>query len=90
MEEDIFRRPAVGGILREKLVEARLHNDHKDEAIKDAVHKLQDEMAKSRATPHYLVIDPVTRAILGRFDGPDIPPPGDGSKFAEFLNKALQ
>jgi hypothetical protein len=87
MEEDIFRRPAVGGLLREKFVEARLHNDHQDERIKSAVQKLQDELAGSRATPIYLIYDPRKRTILQRFEGPDLL--SGGRKFAEFLNKAL-
>ena len=90
MEEDIFRRPAVGGVLREKFVEARLHNDHRDDEIQKAVQALQDELAGSRATPYYLVLEPQSRRILGRFPGPDIPPIGNGTKFLEFLNKALQ
>jgi len=87
MEEDIFRRPAVGGLLREHFVEARLHNDHDDARIKKAVHELQDELAKSRATPYYLVVDPKTGKIVERFEGPDLL--SGGRKFAEFLQKAL-
>lgn len=87
MEEDIFRRPAVGGILREHYVEARLHNDHQDRALRNAVHKLQDDLAGSRATPYYLTIDPTTRKILESFEGPDLLT--GGRDFAEFLRKAL-
>ena len=90
MEEDIFRRPAVGGILREEYVEARLHVDDFDHPeVIEATTELQDELAKSRATPNYLVIDPQTRSILEGFEGPDIPPLGNGKKFAEFLQRAL-
>jgi hypothetical protein len=87
MEEDIFRRPAVGGILRERYVESRLHNDHQDERIREAVLELQDEMARSRATPYYLIVDPKTGEILERFEGPDLL--SGGKKFTEFLNRPL-
>ena len=90
MEVDVFHRPAVGGILRENFVEARLHiDDFKNPEVIERTTKLQDELAGARATPYYLAIDPATRTIKARFPGPDAPPVGDGSKFAEFLKKAL-
>ncbi len=90
MEKDIFHRPAVSGILEPKYVEARLHMDdfeHPD--VVERTTKLQDELAGARATPNYLIVDPTTLRILGRFEGPDIPPFGDGTRFAEFLRRAL-
>jgi hypothetical protein len=90
MEVDVFHRPAVGGILREKFVEARLHiDDFAHPEVIERTTKLQDELAGARATPYYLVVDPATRKVRARFPGPDAPPVGDGSKFAEFLQKAL-
>ena len=85
METQVFRQPTVGGTLREHYVEARLHNDAPDAEAAARVRKLQDELAGTPATPHYLILDAATRAKLGVFDGPDL----GGKKFAEFLNKAL-
>ena len=64
MEEKVFPRPAVAGILEEKYVEARLHAD--GELNVEQIHQLQDDMAKSRATPLYLVVDPVTEQRVTR------------------------
>jgi hypothetical protein len=89
MEEDIFRRPAVGGTLKQSYVEARMHFDHSDEEKAAATHRLQDELARSRGTPYYLTVDPRTRAVLGKFEGADIPPIGNGDRFHEFLRRAL-
>ena len=86
MEGKIFRLPTVGGLLREHYVEARLHNDAPDPEAAARVRKLQDELAHTAATPHYLILEPKERRQLGVFDGPDL----IGKKFAEFLNKALQ
>lgn len=91
MELDIFHRPAVGGILRESYVEARLHvDDFAHPEVIEATIKLQDELAGARATPYYLIYDPATRKVRDRFEGPDAPPVGDGTRFAEFLARALQ
>jgi hypothetical protein len=84
MESKVFRLPTVGGILREKFVEARLHNDdHSHPEVIEYVNKLQDELAKNRATPYYLVIDPKTGQQLGVFPGPDI----GGEQFLKFLQR---
>lgn len=90
MELDVFRRPAVSGILKPQFVEARLHiDDFAHPEIIERTTKLQDELAGARATPYYLILEPASGKILGRFEGPDAPPVGDGTKFAEFLNRAL-
>lgn len=84
MEGKIFRLPTVGGLLREKFVEARLHNDdHKNPEVVERVTRLQDELAGNRATPYYLVIDPKTGAKLGVFPRPDL----FGGEFLRFLQK---
>ena len=88
MEEKIFRLPAVSGLLQEHFVEARLHNDdhgHPDVMLR--VQKLQDELAGTRATPHYLILEPGSRRTLDVFEGPDLF--SGGAKFGEFLRKAL-
>jgi hypothetical protein len=88
MEEQVFRLPTVGGTLRERYVEARLHaDDKKTPGVMERVQKLQDELAGSRATPYYLILDPTTRESLGRFPGPDLLSGGDD--FHQFLLRAL-
>lgn len=72
MENKVFRLPTVGGLLRERYVEARLHNDdHANPELMERVAKLQDELAQTRGVPYYLVVDPKTGKTLGRFPGPD-------------------
>lgn len=86
MEGKIFRLPTVGGLLRERYVEARLHNDdHEHPELIEKITRLQDEMVKNRATPYFLVIDPATGKKLGVHPGPDL----FGSEFFRFLQKAL-
>jgi len=84
MENKVFRLPTVGGVLREEFIEARLHNDdHAHPEVIEYVNRLQDELAKSRATPYYLVVDPKSGEKLGVFPGPDI----GGEQFLRFLQK---
>lgn len=72
METLVFRLPTVGGLLRERYVEARLHNDdHSNPELMQRVAKLQDELARTRGVPYYLVLDAGTGATLGSFPGPD-------------------
>ena len=63
MEEDIFLRPAVAGVLKAGFVESRHHIDVKntltDEQL-EANRKLADELAGTRATPQYVIVDPTT------------------------------
>jgi hypothetical protein len=83
MEEKIFPRPAVAGILEETYVEARLHAD--GEVNVERIHALQDAMAKSRATPLYLVVDPSTQQELARQEGAT-----SEAKFREFLEQGVE
>ena len=83
MEEKIFPRPAVAGILEEMYVEARLHAD--GEVNVDRIHELQDAMAKSRATPLYLIVDPSTEKELARQEGAS-----SEAKFLEFLEHGAE
>ncbi len=84
MEENIFPQPAVAGIL-DGMVEARLHYDSNDDAVKTEVKRLQDEMVQSFATPIYLVLDPTSGEVLARRDGALM----DETKFANWLSSAL-
>ena len=58
MEEVIFRRPAVAGVLKEGFIEARLHTDGGPRMTENR--RLQDEHTGSRATPIYVIFDPKT------------------------------
>jgi len=63
VEEKIFLRPAVAGILKAGFVESRHHIDVKNtltEEQLEANRKLADEIAGSRATPFYVIVDPNT------------------------------
>jgi hypothetical protein len=63
MEEKLFPRPAVAGVLKEKFIEARLHNDGRG-SVYDEIVRLQAEKAKTSATPNYLIVDPSTGETL--------------------------
>lgn len=67
MEEKIFPRPAVAGILKDKYIEARLHTD--GGPAKERNRQLQAELAKSVALPFYVVYDPRTGSILRKTAG---------------------
>jgi hypothetical protein len=56
MEEVVFRLPAVAGVLRKEFIEARLHTDGGPKE-KENVQR-QTELAGSRATPIYVIVDP--------------------------------
>ena len=49
-------------MLEESFVEARLHTD--GEKNIERIHQLQQELAKSVATPYYLVQDPKSKRLL--------------------------
>jgi hypothetical protein len=85
MEEGVFRRPAVAGVLKEGFIEARLHNDT-GPIVKETVER-EKKLASSVATPTYVTIDPKTGATLNIQHGPLF----DEQKFIEFLRtKALE
>ena len=79
MEEGIFRRPAVAGVLK-GFVEARLHNDT-GPVVRETVER-EKELANSVATPTYVTIDPKTGAKLNVQAGPS-----GAETFIEFLRK---
>jgi len=83
MEEKIFRKPAVAGVLQ-NYVEARLHTDGKEHI--DRILELQSELTGSVATPVYVVIDPVGEQKRLTFEGATY----DENVFREFLEKGLE
>jgi hypothetical protein len=56
MEEDVFPRPAVAGVLQTEFIEARLHNDGGSKM--EETRARQKEMTDSVATPIYVIVDP--------------------------------
>jgi hypothetical protein len=62
MEEAVFPRPAVAGVLQKEFIEARLHNDGGPK--KDENRARQKEMTGSFATPIYVIVDPKSGAKL--------------------------
>jgi hypothetical protein len=58
MELNVFPKPAVAGLLRERFVEARLHSE-----AGDHIKELQQKMTGSLALPIYAIVDPKTDAV---------------------------
>lgn len=86
MEETIFPRPAVAGVLARHYVEARLHTDHPDDAIRERNLALQDELQGSLATPYYVLLDPLTEEVLNRYPGATF----DADVFRAFLSESVE
>jgi hypothetical protein len=63
-EEKVFPSPKVAEFLEEHFVEARLHTD--GETNIERILALQEELAKSVATPYYLFQDPKSERLLGK------------------------
>jgi len=62
-EEKVFPSRKVSELLEEHFVEARLHTD--GETNIERILELQQELAKSVATPYYLFQDPKSEVLLG-------------------------
>ena len=68
MEDDVFLRPAVAGLMKKGFVEARLHVDLQKSLTKEQFARnkeLQKQYASTRAMPTFVVVDPKTGAKLG-------------------------
>lgn len=86
MEDNVFPRPAVAGILEPSYVEARLHTDNPRENPNiERIQELQRELTGSVATPIYVALDPRTGEKRAVFEGSTY----DEEKFAEFLRSGL-
>ena len=68
MEENLFPRPAVRRILKEKFVQAWIHTDHPQQAEKNK--DLQRSYVGALNIPFLVIIDPETRKELRRHDWP--------------------
>ena len=83
MEEVLFpESKPIGKRLRKGYVEARLHTDTKSPQI-NAILALQKDLAKTKAIPTFVVLDPGTGKVLARISGYM-----KEAKFLEFLEKA--
>lgn len=88
MEDTVFPRPAVAGILGQDYIEARIHTDHRE---KGAEHrKLQSDMVGFVSAPYYVVVDPKTGKKLAehKLSGSDWDV--NAEEFAAFLKNASQ
>jgi hypothetical protein len=68
MEENLFPRPAVRRILKEKFVQAWVHTDHPQLAEKNK--ELQRSYLGVLTIPYLVVLDPETRKELRRHEWP--------------------
>lgn len=69
MEGGTFRTPQLSAVLREKVVESRLHMDFPGRIPADVfpVHaRLQAELIGSPAMPYYAILDPDSGEFLFR------------------------
>ncbi len=69
MENQVFRLPAVAAALKNNFVEARLHMDHPDPAIKSKSVKIRNRYQVGVATPTFVIIDPETGKALIKHEG---------------------
>lgn len=67
MENNVFPRPAVAGLLSAEFVEARLHTDGSTNI--ERILELQESLARSVANPIYVVVDPQNERELRRHEG---------------------
>jgi hypothetical protein len=63
-EEKVFPSPKVSEVLQRHFIEARLHTD--GETNIERILELQQELAKSVATPYYLIQDPKSKRVLDK------------------------
>jgi hypothetical protein len=82
MEDNVFPRPAVAGLLEAEYVEARLHTDGSTNI--ERILELQESLARSVANPIYVILDPETEQELARHEGAALTG-GQREVFLEFL-----
>ena len=81
MEVSIFPSAAVRE-QKVKFIEARLHSDTKDPKLHERIAGLIATVAKNKAQPIYVVLDPQTEKEINRFNGATL---GNPDQFAGFL-----
>lgn len=70
VEQVSFRQDTLRQLLASHFVEARLHADTQNTMTRkqfNANRKLQTELARAKATPCFVVVDPTTDKVLDRF-----------------------
>lgn len=86
MEVSIFPKPEVRA-LKQRWVEARLHSDADDLALRERIAGLIETLAGSPAQPIYVAVDPATEEEINRFKGGTIK---DWSPFVEFMTAVTE
>ena len=92
MEGTVFLSPAVAGIMKANLVEARMHVDTQNtltEAQFATNQKYRDELAGTLAMPYFVVVDPHTGKKLGEHELSGGPGAWEGL-WIEFLQGVLK
>ncbi len=85
MEVSIFPKHEE---LLKKVIEVRLHTDHKDEEKGTAFTEMQKRMTGKLALPIYVLVHPdQPETVLAKFEGADLP---GGTKFANWLADAIK
>jgi hypothetical protein len=85
MEVSIFPKHEE---LLKKVVEVRLHTDHKDRKLEIAFTEMQKRMAGKLALPIYILVHPdQPETPLAKFEGAD---PPSGVKFAKWLADGIE
>ncbi|HHI78573.1 MAG TPA: hypothetical protein ENK02_01190 [Planctomycetes bacterium] len=69
MENQIFPRPAVAGVLKKGFIEARLHMDNPDTAVRAKSEQVRKRYGGGFATPTFVIVDPKTGKMLQRHEG---------------------
>jgi len=91
MENNIFLRPAVAGIMKQNFVEARHHTDTQNILTAEQFaenRRLQAEWAGTTANPYFVVVDPKTGKKLGEHALSGLPDTWEGEWIA-FLKRML-
>ena len=74
--------------LLKKVIEVRLHTDHKDEKLGTAFTEMQKRMTGKLALPIYVLVHPdQPETPLAKFEGAD---PPSGVKFAKWLADGIE
>ena len=70
MEDNVFPSEAVASLMKQHLIEARLHTDTQN-TLTDAQfarnRELQSRIAGTRANPYFVLVDPKTGAKVSEF-----------------------
>lgn len=91
MENIIFRKPAVAGVMKAHFVESRHHTDTQNtltEAQFAKNHELQDRLAGTKANPFFVVVEPKSGKVLGTHSLSGGPSAWEGNWLA-FLNQMI-